>query len=263
MREPLLKRISMKKVKLAIGVICLLLASVIVFSIVSSPVKMKAIANPFYNQKVDNMRAPFYLQEILTGKNGKVNNCIFLGRIHTIKTYEVSWKDDNGEQWGPHIKSLLEVEIIKDYTGKVLPDKRIVLIAYPYAISSLEDNTVLLHEDRNYIFTNCWRIDNRYYEYAYENDPSGSWANDPFLQEADMISGASWCSIAPENEGKVFLYHGYYDGMPQAKDLLLPVEGLKCEMLTSEDALISGDYVALALEDFEDCFEHLLYHVSS
>ena len=248
----------MKKSKLLICIISLLSVSVVVFSVLSSPAKMKRITNPFYNQIVDNMRAPFQLKEILTGINGKVNNCIFLGQIHTIKTYEVSWKDDNGEQWGPYIKSLLEVEIVKDYTGECPSHKKNIVIAYPYAISALETNTVLLYENKDYLFTNCWRIDDSYIKYANERDPSGSWANDPFLKEADMISGVSWCSIAPVSEGKVFLYHGYFEGMPQAKDLILPVEGLKCEMLTSEDALISGDFVVFPLADFEECFDQLL-----
>ena len=209
-----------------------------------------------------SMRAPFDLHNILTGRDHQVDFICFLGTIKDMKEYSVSWIDDNGERWDDYSESLLTVEIEKIYAGSDPTDSGEITILYPYSLSMTEDDSVSLKTGTTYVFTDCWVINDRYYEYGAVQHPSMIWKNDPMLKRADAITSAAWSMICPVEHGNVFVYHEYIAEDSSAYSKILPPGAVKTDLLTSPYAL-NGDYVAMKLEDFEEYYISLLDEAGS
>lgn len=249
-----------KRKKIIIIVFCCLaiVLSFVLFREHSSNGKMVKTKNRNENIVIYSMREPFRLIDIITGKEGKVNNCILQGKIIDIETYEVSWIDNSGEKWGPDDVSIISVELSRDLLENKNCEKQTIKILYPFTLSNKEQDTVVLKKGQEYVFANCWYLDDAYFNYARELDPSCAWENDPSLKAGDAISGAAWCSVFPVEDGVVYLYHEYIDKTPDIAKKVLPADQLKTSLLTSENAFTSGDFIALSYSDFNNLIQALI-----
>ena len=208
-------------------------------------------------QIFSNFRTPFDLNAIITGHDGNVDTVVFRGIVKDLHEYSVTWEDDNGEENGGINESIIEVQIEEFYKGILDTNKPVIKILYPYSLSGIESNSVNICKDSEYIFVNCWIINEKYHDYAMR--VSGSVAKDPLLAKTDCILGGAWCSLFPVDNDIVFCYNEYFSLQMQDEQFPL-LEPDKCHtsFLTNDSALTSGDYIALKYSDFHQLFREVL-----
>lgn len=219
---------------------------------------VKEIRNPKTNVSVEALRAPFDLQDTITGSNGAVNTYVFQGHVEDIKEYEVQWSGEDGMEFGPRTVSILEVQIIKDYYGERPVDSDRIRVYYPSSVACTESDSVKIDKDRDYIFANCWVIDEKYFSSGDKQAISPYWSDNPAFEMVDVLSGSAWCSLFPIEDGIVYSYHGYFESIDNISDFILAPEEAKSTLLTSDDALTSGDFIALRYSDFEYLFQQII-----
>lgn len=214
--------------------------------------KLSEVAIP-ENRTVESAssRAPFDLNAVMTGKNGDgftFNTCTFRGKITDMREFDLSWTDEKGEEWGSFSRSILEVEVI----GKSPVQKDTVRVLYAHSLSSLEKDSVAIEKGGEYVFVNCWLIDDRYNEYNREHNEI-QYKYDVSSKYADVIMGGAWCSLFPIENGIVYAYHGYFDNYAEAQKIAA-ANAPETNKLTSADAVASGDFVALYDTEFDNMF---------
>ena len=204
-------------------------------------------------------RSIFDLRAIITGNgpnNYHFNTYVFSGTVIGLKEFSVSWTDDNGEEWGPFQRSVIEVAVNREYYGKSPVEGNVIKILYPYSLSSFLNDSVYIKENGEYVFTNCWVLDEVYTNYDVRYNPSA--VNADISSYADVIIGGAWNSLFPIKEDKVVLYHGYFEHDEGAKGRILPYDAVDAaDVLTSSYSLETGDFIAMKMEDFEEAFLRL------
>ncbi len=226
------------------------------------PVKMIPKVFPSSSPVFHAQRSIFDLNDILSGRSGEINTSVFAGMIKTIRTYDVSWKNDLSEEEGPFEESLLTVEITRTY-GTHLPKDDTVTVLYAYPLAAQEADAAALMEGQEYVFTNCWNIDEAYAAYCSKQDPSGSWKKDPMLSKADVVSGAVWCSIYPIENETVLIYHDYFAEMPDVIAQAQPARDIKSTAMPRLNETHEDVIIALRYDVFENAFIRLLERYGS
>ena len=128
---------------------------------------------------------------------------------------------------------------------------KVIRVLYPYSLSDLYANSVSIKENSEYVFANCWVLDEKYTEYGKKHVTDDM--SEP-EKHADVVIGSAWSSLFPMDDGKVMLYHGYFDHDEEAKERILPTHSIATDKLTSPDSLSSGDFIAMNWVDFEKAF---------
>ena len=136
-------------------------------------------------------REPFDLSAILKGENGYGGSCntyVFGGEIINCQEFLSEWTDDTGEKRGPFPRSILEVKVKKEYNGNCPVEGDTIKVLYPYSLSVvMDDNHIQIKENSDYIFINCWVIDDKYTDLI--NTCNAEALNDPAIKNADVIIG--------------------------------------------------------------------------
>jgi len=198
------------------------------------------------------VRMPFNLRSIITGDTGDgyvLNTYVFSGTVIDRKEYEVSWTDENGEQWGPFPRSIIEVRVTKEYHGESPVKGDIIRVLYTQSLSETFSDSIRIMDNSEYVFVNCWRLDDKYFAYDAQINPNHG--KDVSLSKADVIMGGTWNSVFAFDNGKVILYHGYVSYDARAMEEVLPSDSVMTDKLTSPDSLKFGDFVALDAKDLE------------
>lgn len=207
---------------------------------------------------VNAARSAFDLKGIITGKDYNFNTYVFRGKIISRKEYEFSWTDDEGQEWGPFSRSILEVHVNKEYHGKSPVKGKNIRVLYPYSLSAVFNDSVNIEENSEYVFANAWVLDEKYTDYVAEYAPDDRFESEKY---ADVIMGSTWNSLFPIDKGKVMLYHGYFEHDEEAMGQVLPYDSVDTDKLTSPHSLESGDFIAMNMSDFEKNFLTLFEHL--
>lgn len=202
-------------------------------------------------------RETFDLEAIITGNNHTFNTIIFQGKITNLEEYEISWIDENNEQWGPYSRSIITVELSDIYHGKNPAKSNTIKVLYPNSLSLNFDKSVKIELNKEYVFSNCWILDNQYRNYI-KNNNLNYYNNDISINHADVIMGGAWNSLFPVENDSVTLYHEYFNSVDDIKSKTLPYDEKNAARLTNKDALKNGDFVSLKNTDFENEFDKLL-----
>ncbi|MCL2018960.1 MAG: hypothetical protein FWG70_04295 [Oscillospiraceae bacterium] len=209
--------------------------------------------------KVSSSRAFFDLRSLIKGENSGdgyiFNTFVFSGTIINLKEFQISWTDDEGEEWGPFSRSIIEVRVDKEYNGKTPVEGDVIRVLYPFSLSWDFDNSVRIKENGKYVFANCWVLDETYSHYNEKYNPVA--VNDGSADYADVIMGSAWNSLLPIEDERVIFYHGYFEHDEEAKLKFLHHDSFKTDMLTSDSSLETGDYTMMNIKDFENEFSKL------
>lgn len=200
-------------------------------------------------------RAEFHIENAFDGADGQVNNCIFSGTIADIKQYRALYSYDgvayDQDCW------ILYVKPEKTYSGDIKQDADTVRILYTYPVGTVCDHSVSVLPEKEYIFC-TWKIDEQYFRYCEKVADNLSYTKNPALKEADFIMGSAWAYLFPIENGNVYLYHEYLDGFADAQKNILAADAVRTDLLTSENALTSGDFVAVKQDYFEKILTELI-----
>lgn len=144
---------------------------------------------------------------------------IFIGKVIGLSEYDVQWKDENGESWGPYRNAVIEVKINDVYYGNT--DKETIKIYYTQSLSTLYTGAFLIKQDQEYIFL-ANNFDEDYYEMKASNP------HDRFEQEkyADIYITNSRDAIMPVINNIVSVYNGYFNSNEVALEKALSKENV-------------------------------------
>ncbi len=179
---------------------------------------------------------------------------IFCGTVVERKEYEVSWTDDNGEQWGPYPSSVIEVKINKDYYGGSHTEGDTIKVYTPESLSADIEGTLQLKENNEYIFITR-NLDDAFIAEKAMNAP-----DDKFEQEnhADVYITNSRDNIISISKEGIVAYREFF-----GKDFV-ELRDTASNQLNSVDSVItndiveSNDYIILDKADFEIIFEDII-----
>ena len=194
------------------------------------------------NQHGSTMLKPFKLDEV-------VNNAdlVFRGTITDRKEYEVSWTDDNGQNWGPYGNGVFEVRVDEVYYGQ--SDKETLKIYFPSCFRQSGDGIFGLNDSQEYIFI-ANAFDNDYYAHLAENPLDRT---EPY-KHADMYINGTRENALPIINDIVLPYYDFFKDNESvlAKDIpyeevqeLLPEEAKYPVHLRFRKEDIIGDIKAL------------------
>lgn len=123
------------------------------------------------------------------------------------------------------------------------PGERILL-------SASNENDIQLLANQEYVFVNCWLLDEVYFDFVSADTPDDA-KYDLSLRNAEDILGSAWNSVCSVQDGQVFLYHGYFSSNEQAMAKTLSADAvLPCRVIPKE-RLANGEYLAMEQSDFE------------
>lgn len=211
---------------------------------------MKEISlSDYENYLVSTLRAPFDREDVLTGNGNSVNTVTFKGKVLDIKLYDVSWTDDKNENWGPFKRTFLTVQVNEIYDGVLSKNKRNVIIGYSSIINAEQDSVKII-KDKEYVFIGCWNIDEKYFDYAEEQDSSLLWKNDPTLKEADLMMGGAWYSACPVKNGNVTVYNAFFEG-EDISDKIIDISEEDSNEFIEPRNIENGVYITLSESDFK------------
>jgi len=212
-----------------------------------------------------NLRTKFDLRAIIKGEgsdNYIFNTYVFSGKVIYLKEYSVSWTDENGEKWGPFPRAVMEVAVNREYFGKSPVEGNVIKILSTSSLSWVLNNSVQIKESGEYVFVNCWVLDEVYDNYDVIYNPAA--VNADLSSYADVIIGGAWNSMFPIKEDNVVLYHGYFEHDEEAKSKILPYDAINAtDILTNPHSLETGDFVAMKMDDFEEAFLRLFENPDS
>jgi len=199
-------------------------------------------------------RSDFDLRWMIAGQQEYTNICFFSGTVVSLKEFEVSWTDDKGGEWGSFTHSIIEVKLNKEYYGKVSLDGDVIKVMFVGPISYNYDHSIHINEGGEYIFTGLI-MDERYTAYKEKYVPEDKSESEKY---ADVVMGGLWNTVFAIDDGKVILYHGYFDHDNEARQKILPYDSVITDKLTSGIySLETGDFIAMNMDDFEEAFLRL------
>ncbi len=138
---------------------------------------------------------------------------VFRGTVVNKQEFEVSWNDDNGENWGPFPSSIIEVKINETYSGESPVDTDTIKVYYPNSLSVKPESSFNIVSNNEYIFVSKL-LDEEFVKYKNENAPY-----DKFKQEdyADVYIEDTSYNILPIKNENVYFNANYFSW---DKDLL-------------------------------------------
>lgn len=210
-----------------------------------------------YNKMVFSEREKFDLNSILTGDNSKYNIFFFKGKVVDIKSYEVSWTDENNEVWGPFLRNIISVQLEDVYTDSVLTGKKTIRVLTTEPLNFVNDKSVEIKIGESFVFLNCWALDDKYFNQVSQQSQSGK-IYDTSLQMADVIIGRRWNSIFPIVNDSVLIYNEYFSNVTDiSKNALLSTNSNFDEFINSKSDFIE-DYIVVNMSDFEKSIDNLI-----
>lgn len=166
-------------------------------------------------KRIDSMREAYDLKSMISGesKTGLTyHSCIFQGIVEDFREYEVSWKDETyGDIRGPFSRTIIDVKLTKDSEDVAKKAGEIVKVLVTNSLSFEEENSIRMEKGQEYIFINCWLLDELYRQNSIECG-SDSVGNDKSLDLADVIVGPFWNSLIPVNNDICLVYHEFIAG---------------------------------------------------
>ena len=199
-------------------------------------------------------RGMFNLESVITGDN-KYNTIIVKGKIVDLEEYEISWTDENNETWGPFSRSIITVETDKIYHGNFKSKNKQIKILYPHSLSQVSDESVKIEKGKEYVFSNCWLLDEKYEE---QNKDAIFYGYDKSIVLADAIMGGAWNSMMPVEGNTVTLYHEYLNDATDIDKKIIPFKTENAVRLTNSEALKSGYFISVDIDDFENYLSGIL-----
>ncbi len=150
----------------------------------------------------------FDLRNIITNAD-----YIFSGTVINKQEYEVSWNDNNGDNWGPFPSSIIEVKIKEIYYGESPVKTETVKVYYPDSLSTQFESSFNIVENNEYIFVSQL-LDEEFVKYKNKYAPE-----DKFNQEkyANVYIADTSYNILPIKNGNVYMNKNYFSW---DKDLL-------------------------------------------
>jgi hypothetical protein len=134
-----------------------------------------------------------------------VNNAdlVFRGTIIDRKEYEVSWTDDNGQNWGPNGNGVFEVRVDEVYCGQT--DRKTLRIYFPSRFRQSGNGIFGLNDGQEYIFI-ANAFDNDYYAHLAENPLDRT---EPY-RHADMYINGTRENAIPIINDIVLPYYDFF-----------------------------------------------------
>ena len=216
---------------------------------ITADIKMSKIPVNEQNYQINSYetREMFDLESVITADN-KYNTIIVKGKIVNLEEYEISWTDENNETWGPFSRSIITVETDTVYHGNFKSEKNTIKILYPHSLSEVCDESVKIEKGKEYVFANCWMLDEKYEE---QNKDALFYGYDKSIVLADAIIGGAWNSMMPVEGNTVTLYHGYLNDVADVDKKIIPFKTDNATRLTNSESLKSGYFISVDIEDFE------------
>jgi hypothetical protein len=200
---------------------------------------------------------PFDLRDTLTGYDRsygiQFNKFFFRGIVLSLKQYEVSWTDDNGQQQGPFELGIIEVKITQEYSGKSPVSGDTIKILYPYSFAEKLDTAPVLAEKGEYVFITTV-LDDVYNEYKQMISPNWRGEGEKY---ADVVSGAIQ-GLFPVENGNIYVRSGYFEHDNEAMRKALSSDSVENSKLLDYQYLQQGSFVAFNLDDFNREFKKLI-----
>lgn len=209
------------------------------------------------NISTESSRAPFDLNSILTGDNHKFNIFFFKGKVVDIKAYEVSWTDENNEVWGPFRRNIISVQLDEIYTGNVPVKNKIIRVLSTENLNRANSGSVKINIGEEYVFLNCWVLDDKYFEQITRNSESNQ-IYDSSLMMSDVVVGGVWNSIFPVANDSVLIYNEYLSDITNITKNTLSSKNSEFDKFVTDKADFKNDYVIVTVSDFEKSIGSLL-----
>ncbi len=205
-------------------------------------VKVSSEKLPF---SIEGVRAEFDFESVMNG-NKNVTPLVFSGDIAAIEEYESSWIDSDGIEWGPFARTIITVNVDKWYReGATTPGK--IKILYVGTLNTVARDELKIVEGGNYIFVNCWAIDDKYRENSKDLD--GEPLNDPAVKEADAIMGGEWNSLIKLDAENAMLYNGIAENLISSRNDKIDIRK------TGSD---NSEYCILDRQSLEKCLSEYI-----
>ena len=173
------------------------------------------------NQHSMGLLKPFDLDRITNEAD-----LVFSGTITDRKEYEVSWTDDNGENWGPFENSVIEVSINEVYYGQT--DRETLKIYFPYRFRQSGNGIFGLNDGQEYIFI-ANAFDDDYFAQIAENTLDRT---EPY-KHADMYINGTRDNTMPIINGIVLPYTDFFKNDESVLSTDIPYEEVR-ELLPEE-----------------------------
>ena len=151
---------------------------------------------------------------------------VFSGTITDRKEYEVSWTDDNGENWGPFGNSVIEVTVNEVYYGQT--DRETLKIYFPYRFRQAGNGIFGLNDDQEYIFI-ANAFDDDYFAHLAESPLDRT---EPY-KHADMYINGIRDNTMPIINGMVLPYMDFFKNNESILSMDIPYEEVR-ELLPEE-----------------------------
>jgi hypothetical protein len=196
-----------------------------------------------YN-RVDHAKEAFDLRKVITDAD-----YVFSGKIIDIKEYNVQWRDDKGELWGPFPSCVLEVMVTKEYYGESPVTGNILKIYYPYSSMNVFGDSAIIKKECDYVFISE-AFDN---EFLANKSP-----DDKFGQEkhADMYISDAYYRLLPIENEMVFAFCEFFNYNEEVMKQTLPVGSMTTDQIGLLPT-VSDQYIALSIENFDKAFSKL------
>lgn len=183
----------------------------------------------------------FDLQETITNAD-----YVFSGKVVSRKEYEVSWTDKDGKLWGPYKNSIIEVEVSHNYYGQSPVNGNIIKVLYPYSLSAVYENSVLIKEQGEYVFV-TQALDEKFVERKKKDAPLDGSEEEKY---ADVYINNPIFSSLPIEKGNVIAYDEYFNWN---KDIMKKVKpDMETDKISSGET--KGRYIVLDKGDFDRAF---------
>lgn len=157
-----------------------------------------------------------------------VNNAdlVFRGTIIDRKEYEVSWTDDNGQNWGPYGNGVFEVRVDEVYCGQT--DRETLRIYFPSRFRQSGNGIFGLNDGQEYIFI-ANAFDNDYFAHLAENTLDRT---EPY-KHADMYINGTRENAIPIINDIVLPYYDFFKDNESVLAKDIPYEEVQ-ELLPEE-----------------------------
>lgn len=178
---------------------------------------------------------------------------IFSGTVIDRKEFEVRWVDENGENWGPYLKSVIEVEVTKEYYGKSPVNGNTIKIYYPHSLSATIRNSFPIAKNNEYIFITR-ALDEDYVKEKIEKSP-----DDKFEQEkhADVYISNLRDNIMLIDKDNVAVYDRYFIWNDESMKKIIPKDDIVSKNIFTSDIIKRDDIIFFDRKDFDNLFSKL------
>jgi hypothetical protein len=184
---------------------------------------------------------------------------VFRGRILSHQNYEVSWTEEDGSSWGPYEKSVLEVQVVDIYLGKLPVEKDVLRVYYSFSTDTILEGAFALKDGREYVFFGRFFGES----HLQENLRGTPYYKDELEKVADIYFGDTFHDALPI-ENNMIVANVEFDFQRQAVSLANPgsasrlapesfefIRGLE-ELPIIRYSLFSEEYFVSALRQYAE-----------